>query len=284
MLGSNNMSSRIGGIYSLKRLAEDHPETYHIQIMELLSAFVRSPTAMEHPSGPIREDVQAALSAIVHRSDEGIEIEDAADFSINLQNAHLTGADLNSAKLRKAFMPQANLENTCGIGAEFSGAELNSSKIRSAFFCRAHFDYAKLLGANMSRSNFKDASFEGSALSGELSKSIFNGACLRKARIDAANLTDTNLEGADLSDAKFNKVEIDRRALTDDPPQLVPEFCRVTQAQLDLAIADPSNPPIIHPGTLDPETGKPIVWNHFTKRPEGASDAWQPWKPPSGQG
>ena len=44
MLGNEVLSVRLGGIYALQRLAEDHPEQYHIQIMRLFCAFVRLPT------------------------------------------------------------------------------------------------------------------------------------------------------------------------------------------------------------------------------------------------
>ena len=44
MLGSAVLSVRLGGIYTLSRLAKEHPEEYHIQAMELLCAFARHPT------------------------------------------------------------------------------------------------------------------------------------------------------------------------------------------------------------------------------------------------
>ena len=44
MLGSNVLAVRIGGVHALQRLGREHPEEYHLQIMELLCAFVRSPT------------------------------------------------------------------------------------------------------------------------------------------------------------------------------------------------------------------------------------------------
>ena len=40
MLGSEVLSVRMAGIYALQRLAEEHPEQYHIQVMQLLCAFV----------------------------------------------------------------------------------------------------------------------------------------------------------------------------------------------------------------------------------------------------
>ncbi len=43
MLGSKTLSVRLGGIYALERLAQDHPDDYHGQIIDLFSAFVRRP-------------------------------------------------------------------------------------------------------------------------------------------------------------------------------------------------------------------------------------------------
>ena len=43
MLGSEVLSVRLEGIYALARLAREHPEEYHIQIMRLFCAYVRNP-------------------------------------------------------------------------------------------------------------------------------------------------------------------------------------------------------------------------------------------------
>ena len=91
MLGSGVLSSRTGGVYSLKRLAEDHAEEYHVQVMELLCAFVRSPPLLDLPPDGFREDVHAALQAMGHRSDVQMKIEQVAGFRIDLSGASLSG-------------------------------------------------------------------------------------------------------------------------------------------------------------------------------------------------
>ena len=77
ILGNELLSARMGGIYALQRLAVDYPEEYHIQVMELLCAFVRNPTGQQEgtrlpPSSgnkpSLREDVQAVMTAIGERS------------------------------------------------------------------------------------------------------------------------------------------------------------------------------------------------------------------------
>ena len=78
MLGSGTLAVRLGGIYALQRLATEHPEQYHIQIMQLFCAFVRNPTGelegpLHHydrykPIRRLREDVQAVMSALGGRT------------------------------------------------------------------------------------------------------------------------------------------------------------------------------------------------------------------------
>ena len=43
MLASDSLSARLGGIYSLRNLAESQPEQYHIQVIRAFCAFVRHP-------------------------------------------------------------------------------------------------------------------------------------------------------------------------------------------------------------------------------------------------
>ena len=75
MIGSEILAVRLGGIYALQRLAADELEQYHVQIMLVLSAFVRNPTQDQEANATppasvlglsikdygLREDVQAAL-------------------------------------------------------------------------------------------------------------------------------------------------------------------------------------------------------------------------------
>ena len=86
MLGSDLLAARLGGICGLQRLAEEHPGQYHIQIMELLCAFVRYPTGGERreEGQDTVEDVQIAVRAIGTRSRTGIELERKSDFRLDL--------------------------------------------------------------------------------------------------------------------------------------------------------------------------------------------------------
>ena len=279
MLSSENISTRIGGVYALKRLAVNHPKEFHIQVMELLCAFVRNPPESKLPGKPLDEDITSALETIIHRSDDAIAIEEATrpissraspspdyggkeGFRVNLTGADLHSANLHSAKLRGAILDNVNMLFVFGEYADFSGASMRGCKINKATFWDAVFDKALMNGTDMSNSDFRDSSFMKTVMGSDLSDSQLQRANFSRATLAAANLKNTDLENADLSGARFRKTtqSFQNNATGDWTIQNV--FSKVTQRQLDSAMANPDDPPQIEEGTIDIETGKPIVWNH----------------------
>jgi len=266
MLGSEVLSVRMGGIYALQKLAEEHPGQYHVQIMKLLCAFVRNPAGMDKAPGTergrryprLRDDVQAAMVAIAYRNN--LELESAAgNFSLDLYGAHLLSLDLNKANLRGADLTNANLE-----GAHLAGADLSGAKLSRVNMCRAH-----LGSANLSRVNLNGAP--------NLSWAILWSADLSRAQIGSAEfshaqLTDTNLSDAHISSTNFSHARLFKTNLTGvtlgEATQVtsgssVPTklYVRLTQAQLDEAVAESGNPPKIHEHTTDIVTGEPLKWH-----------------------
>ena len=249
MLGSKVLAVRLGGIYALERLAREHPEDYHLQIMSLLCAFVRhpdgdyveavgptsggplTPTA-EFNSGwdkegndrplRVREDVHAVMTAVRERSETQIEIEKEGEYRLNLFGANLNDADLFCAFLYGAKLMEAKLRLANLIGAKMEGAYLMDAKLIDA----------KMEGVELNRANLEDAFLIGANLmDAKLKRAHLVGAKLKGANLDGANLT-----GADMRGCKG-----------------------LTQEQIDQAVALPDNPPDLS-GTVDAKTGKPLVW------------------------
>ena len=84
MLGSTVLPVRLGGIYGLASLTQERPDQYHVPIFQLLCTFVRQPPEdgkkdeAEQADGQesdneheLRQDVQAARTAISRRSKDG---------------------------------------------------------------------------------------------------------------------------------------------------------------------------------------------------------------------
>ena len=237
MLGSRVLSVRIGGIYALVRLAEDHPEQYHVQTMKVFCAFVRSPTydnginshsnndeeQEEEQTRVLRADVQEVMQAIGSRSLMGISLERNEEFQLYLRDADISHLQVRSANLSGAWLTNSNLSD-----ARLPYADLSDARLR-----RANLSSAQLRCANLSGVNFRRA---------DLSNGKFWGADLSKAILRHANLSGADLCGAD---ARSPIDKIPARGLT--------------QAQLNLARADPNNPPKLQ-GVLDAETGEQLVW------------------------
>ena len=203
MLGSVVLSERLGGIYALQRLAHEHPEQYHVEIMQMFCAFARRPP--ELPGGLRmrgREDVRAVLRAISGRSEAGLAREKAANrFQLNLDDA-----DSYRLRLYDAKLSGASLRDTDFSHAELPGADLSG----------AHMDSAHLYDADFTKANLSGVKFPGA---------MFNRAKLGGANLEGACLEDAGLSCADLSGCGQNPA------------------IGLTQSQLDKACANENQPP-----------------------------------------
>src|SRR6266851_3841826 len=190
-LGSDKLDVRIGGIYSLERVARDSARD-HPTVMEVLSAFVR-----EHshepwpPSGPggqeqarsthsrlglaiwtrtirnprreqarsTRPDVQAAVT-VIGRRDAKRDMDE-----INLGGANLPGAILMEAHLRRANLDGADLTGANLNGADLDGADLTGANLPGANLSAAHLFRALLGNAHLGATHL-GADLDGADLTG----------------------------------------------------------------------------------------------------------------------
>ena len=168
-LGGSVLTVRLGGIYAIRRLAEEHPEESHIQIMRLLCACVRHPTGLGHVRGsPVAMDVQEAMNAIGYRSQAGRQIEKGGGYKLDLSAANLVEVRLEEADLSEAMLDGADLG-----GASLAGVDLTNTSLDGAVFSSANsevsiygaiFDRADLTDANLSRVHLVDVDLRGAIL------------------------------------------------------------------------------------------------------------------------
>ena len=134
MLGSENLTVRLGGIYALAWLAREYPGDYHTQIMRLFCVFVR-----EASEARVRKDVRAVMTAVGMRSSSQIETEKKEKYRLGLFGANLEGLCLSSANLTRVRLDGANL----------SGANLLNTNLSGAFLDRANLSKALLHGTDL---------------------------------------------------------------------------------------------------------------------------------------
>ena len=133
MLGSDLLSVRLGGIYGLCQLAQDHPKEFHLRVVNLLAAFVRHPPPIEPAATesaateearfsvpvPRRDDIQEIIDFFGKRSTEGREIEKAERYTINLKGSNLNGIDFSFGfNLKGIELKLTNLTRASFIGVQ----------------------------------------------------------------------------------------------------------------------------------------------------------------------
>ena len=255
MLGSTVLAVRLGGIYALNRLAEEHPQQYHIQVMELLCAFARNPVGRKEdlvvgyegtdPSSRLREDIQAVMTAIGSRGEKKLGLEEENGYIPNLTGAYLPHLQLEKGNLSSVRLGRANLR-----GAYLFGADLS----------RAHLDVADLSGSDLAFANLTGSSL----LMANLTSSKMNLANLTRSTLDGANLSHADLDSANLTGARFMGTNLSGADFSHDGQG---PATGLTQLQLDCTYRATETPPSIA-RVVDIETGQPIVW----RRPPGFVD------------
>ena len=152
MLGSPVLAVRMAGIYALQQLAQEHPDPYHIQIMNLFCAFVRRPPhnpEVNHAipnASQLRQDVQAIMDAIAARSESRKGLEQEAGFTLDLRDSDLGWAQMGSGlhldgRLLSPLAPIA-------LGLDPSRLEVSGIDLSNARLDRANLQKADLGGAN----------------------------------------------------------------------------------------------------------------------------------------
>src|SRR5215218_2208495 len=196
-LASDTLVVRLGGIYSLERIAKgsvrDHP-----MVMEVLSAFVR---AHSHPVPALPEPVgmtpdtlaQANGQAAGERQPEARQPQQRPNPTVDVRAALTvlgrlpSRPDVDRADLANAYLPAAALPGTKLCGFRLVGANLNQ---------------ANLAGADLERAQLQRATLQGAWL---------QKASLKEANLQAAHLEQADLQGADLRGAWLGPGQAGRR-------------------------------------------------------------------------
>lgn len=284
MLGSDVLTDRLGGIYALQRLANEHADQYHVQIMRLFSAFLRSKQYSNDDESIVHETdslepsiaVQAVMDAIAAREESSVSLEKQAGYKIDLRRVKLCSVSLEQANLSNARLSWANLEQAALRCADLSGSILNQAVLTDATLGGTNLHDARLNRASLVNAvfwtswppgpprftSYCKALLEGKVISADLSSSEFNHSNLSGASLQGVNLSNSKLSECNLSRAVFTNAILSGANLSGAKFSENGMFpaTELTQTQIDSAWADPKNPPTLT-GVIDAETELPIVWS-----------------------
>ncbi len=242
-LGRSNLKDepvieiRIGGLYALERIAQDSIRD-HIQIMEILCAYIRYNSPLKNKkikkdndieaktiqendeTDKLREDIQAALTIIGRRDKwpEGkkrIRKEKAGKYSLNLSRCDLRYAQLNEARFNNASFRNSDLSEAQFYEANLSGSRFSEANLNQTMFYGANLSYTNFHNANLTDTELQDAN---------LCSASFPHTDMKNARLFGADITNSILFDANISNIGIEEVYAYEGGFSG---------CNFTQSQLD---------------------------------------------------
>ena len=289
MMSANEITSRIGGIVALERLATNHPDEYHVPCMKMFSAFVRFRFGEDRGrklSSEKKEncppDIEMAAQVIGNRrraDKEYLEqIERQSEYKIDMSGANLSFVTLNNmdfseSRFVNSRFVYANLSHSIFVGAWFS-----SSNLSGAVLIESSIANAGLYDTDLSGAVLKNANLSGT----NLDRVVLRGADLSETNLASANLIRTNLSGtnlfrADLTETNFDNSILENALLdnvnfldaslwrTDISNAKMRNVRNLSQLELNKAfIRKGMDAPDLE-GSICVATGDPLVWKGQTK-------------------
>ncbi len=239
-LGHDRVAVRIGGIYALKRIAEDSVERDHLAVMDVLTNFIRQPPYAAGQVTAARQDRKRRVAAEADQIDRADQTAGAAEPP-----------------------PEPELIDCPDIVAAIEIIQGRSKAQRAVegenqlSLTRAGLSYLRLPEVDLRYFNLTGANLTGTLLA----RAKLMGAELRTANLERANLARANLAGADLTDANLWRTELQHADLTS---AILTDAINLTQYQLDFAcIIEGGKPPTLPEGEgLNPpqDPCPPRIW------------------------
>ncbi|WP_421703562.1 pentapeptide repeat-containing protein [Aliiroseovarius sp.] len=230
-----NLEVRIGAIYALERIARQNLN-YHIQIMEILTAYLRenaparhsdtSPRARWHAywDQPYADEAEWEDIAALAERETGLT-EDNTDWEAtqrwlgaleaprnDIQSAVTVIGRRSPAQVAIETAPSFATPN--GFRIDLRRTNLQKADLRNLNFSRGLFQGALMQRANLKYASFKAADFSEAHLDGagiinaDLSESYFEEAILDCAHFSRAELVATTFTRTSIEDAVFGNANL----------------------------------------------------------------------------
>lgn len=218
--GNPAIEIRLGGIYSLERIANESEKDYW-PIMEILTAYVRKNSSINSRSKEnflAHETISMDIQADENEKTRVTEIRKVSlDIHAILTVIGRGKSPLNNEETNYIDLHETNLQKAPFYKANLSEANLSEADLSEAILSETNLSRAKLEDVNLKRAFLIDATLEGTFLMGaNLEEAILTGANLKWSLLTCANfkrawlshvnleeafLLDVNLEGADIQNA-----------------------------------------------------------------------------------
>ncbi|MFI9174853.1 pentapeptide repeat-containing protein [Streptomyces lincolnensis] len=178
LLSSDNVTQRLGGIYSLERIMRDSARD-HRTVLEVLAAFVRTRAAKDPKSAgdpPVQKvDVHAALTVIGRRPRQSA-------WPLQLRNLDLSWVDLRGYELHGLDFDMTTFDHSDMAGCQLAGSSFERSSLKSVSLRGANMFFARFYRTVLSQA--------------DLSRAILSHANMPQTYVHEAKFEQANLAGA----------------------------------------------------------------------------------------
>jgi uncharacterized protein YjbI with pentapeptide repeats len=213
-LGNAEQNIRVGGIFSLERVASDSPENIGV-VGATLAAFVtnRAPLRAadaEESEGRLSQaasrssDVQAAMTVLKRLRKEPDEDLEPGSMQYDLAHADFQAVDLAHGVLQGADFHECNLTRANLLDCVLTGSNFNEAILRQARLSTADLTGAYFLGSDLRGCVAEEANFGWCKLSG----AQLQGAHLRWAKFIDTFFAEIFLD-YEWHDPRVENIEID---------------------------------------------------------------------------
>ncbi len=226
MLGHPQLRSvRLGGIYALARLASEHPESFHLQVMQLFAAFVVSQTTTDETIGCAGESADSQVPRTGRADENGHEstqdVQNDLFQTVESNSVPGTGEAMMAHLVASGKVPnppalakdvkeavrfiaersdrQIALETREGFRLNLANTCLAGMTLRAANFSNVNFTQANLRRVKLWGARFSNGVLPGADLTAaDLKFTDLQNTDMRRVNLTAANLVKANLRDADL--------------------------------------------------------------------------------------
>ncbi|UWR90867.1 pentapeptide repeat-containing protein [Phaeobacter inhibens] len=145
-----NIEVRIGSILALERLAKENLD-FHIQIMEILCAYVRNNAPCDDPSPtgnlesvPVpRDDIQIAIKCLGRRRKSGKQTEASLSFRLNLRGCDLTRVDFREQDFSGAIFHHSHFKEAIFRDTQLRGSDFSFCNIKDTIIFKCDLTGSK---------------------------------------------------------------------------------------------------------------------------------------------
>ena len=191
LLSSNTPSTRLAGIYSLERLADDLPDE-SVAIARIVTTFLTNP-----PKDTKQDEVRRGFLTLLRIVKKiGTESFISQESNLNLSGLKLEGLHIKDYSFKGFLFSGAHFYNVGFSNIDFTGVNLNGATFEDCYKDGIlNFTSANLTDSNIITSNFSEAIFV---------NSVFN-----RATIEGGTMENADFSGASIKELTYSNIKFD---------------------------------------------------------------------------